>query len=288
MMKRLHSVLGIAMAALLSACGSLQSIPAAKVPAAVAANGVALSQARPTKDEVDSRSYEIPEHSAFVRQTSGGSVAVGVLLGPLGVLANSMNIDRLTQDMGESGKSSALYQLDARAEAIAAIGDELGKLNAGSIRDKAALKPYLMYFVADEKVGIQVQLHLRAESTVEEDGKSKPWVGEYVVLLRDALPFSALTSQDPAALQALRGDIKAGYRELLDEMAKDFSAGALPRRDIAWVIAPVLGLGMPGDIEYNAQGHMVLRSQWGKYNLVIFQDKKSYAFSNGPVPREQG
>ncbi|WP_152680272.1 hypothetical protein [Chromobacterium subtsugae] len=287
-MKRLHCVLGIAMAALLSACGSLQSIPAAKVPAAVAANGVALSQARPTKDEVDSRSYEIPEHSAFVRQTSGGSVAVGVLLGPLGVLANSMNIDRLTQDMGESGKSSALYQLDARAEAIAAIGDELGKLNAGSIRDKAALKPYLMYFVADEKVGIQVQLHLRAESTVEEDGKSKPWVGEYVVLLRDALPFSALTSQDPAALQALRGDIKAGYRELLDEMAKDFSAGALPRRDIAWVIAPVLGLGMPGDIEYNAQGHMVLRSQWGKYNLVIFQDKKSYAFSNGPVPREQG
>lgn len=287
-MKQVYCALGIAMAALLSACGSLQSIPAAKVPAAVAANGVALSQTRPTKDEVNSRAYEIPEHSAFVQQTSGGSAAVGVLLGPLGVLANSMNIDRLTQNMGESGKSSALYQLDARQEAMAAIGDELGRLNADSAKDKVTLKPYLMYFVADEKVGIQVQLHLRAESFVSEEGQSKPWVGEYVVLLRDALPVSTLTSQDPASLHTLRGDIKAGYRELLDEMAKDFSVGALPRRDIAWVISPVLGIGMPGDIEYNAQGHMVLRSQWGRYNLVIFQNKSSYNFTNGPVPREQG
>lgn len=287
-MKQVYCALGIAMAALLSACGSLQSIPAAKVPAAVAANGVALSQTRPTKDEVNSRAYEIPEHSAFVQQISGGSAAVGVLLGPLGVLANSMNIDRLTQNMGESGKSSALYQLDARQEAMAAIGDELGRLNADSAKDKVTLKPYLMYFVADEKVGIQVQLHLRAESVVSEEGQSKPWVGEYVVLLRDALPVSTLTSQDPASLHTLRGDIKAGYRELLDEMAKDFSAGALPRRDIAWVISPVLGIGMPGDIEYNAQGHMVLRSQWGRYNLVIFQNKSSYNFTNGPVPREQG
>ncbi|WP_158300871.1 hypothetical protein [Chromobacterium sp. ATCC 53434] len=285
---RLYLILCIAAMASLTGCGSLQGIPVARLPAPIASQEVAFSVERPQKQDVNPRLYEVPGHSIFLQQTSGGSLAVGLLLGPLGVLANSMNIDRLTREMGESGKMSSLYQLDARQEAIEAIGPQVKQLNVGAGSHQVALKPYMVYWIGDEKAGIRVLLHLRAQSSFVSEGQSKPWTGEYVLALKDALPMDVLHRDDAVLMQTLRDNVREGYRELFVELGRDFSSGPQAKRDVAWVQSPILGIGMAGDVESNAQGHMVLRSLWGGiYNLVVFQQKDSYAFGNGPEPRLQ-
>ncbi|AUH51922.1 hypothetical protein CXB49_14370 [Chromobacterium sp. ATCC 53434] len=190
--------------------------------------------------------------------------------------------------MGESGKMSSLYQLDARQEAIEAIGPQVKQLNVGAGSHQVALKPYMVYWIGDEKAGIRVLLHLRAQSSFVSEGQSKPWTGEYVLALKDALPMDVLHRDDAVLMQTLRDNVREGYRELFVELGRDFSSGPQAKRDVAWVQSPILGIGMAGDVESNAQGHMVLRSLWGGiYNLVVFQQKDSYAFGNGPEPRLQ-
>jgi len=275
----------------LAACGNLQAVKVAAVHPSVVGQPVAISDTRPTKEEVAPRAFEVPGKSLYVSQTSGGSLAVGLLLGPIGVLANGANIDRITNETGRSGLQSSLYQIDAKAESTAAIGDAVSRLPRPAGVAGVALKPYLIYSVASEKEGIDVLVKIRAESDVVIAGKTTPWVGNYALYLRDVLPYSTLSTPMAAEADAkFRADIRAAYVELLGEITKDLTPGPLPKRDIAWVKSRVLGIGMPGDIERNPQGHLVLRNGWGDngtiYNAVVFQDDTQFSYDNGPVARQ--
>lgn len=273
----------------LAACGNLQMVPVAKMPASLAGKSVAISDIRPTKDEVSPRSFEVPNKSIFVVQSSGGSLALGLLLGPIGVLANAANIDRITKEAGESGQQSALYKIDAKEEATLVLSEPISKLINQRDVEKISLKPYVVFFIAGEKEGIDVVVKLRAEASIVVNGKPIPWVGNYAAYSKEVLPYDSLTkTMASGRAESLRAEIRGAYVELLDELIKDLSAASPPKRDIAWVKSRVLGIGMPGDIDRNAKGHLVLRNAWNDsfYNAIVFQDDKQYTFDNGPVPRD--
>lgn len=275
----------------LAACGNLQMVNVAAVHPSLVGKPVAISETRPTKEEVAPRAFEVAGKSLYVLQGSGGSLAVGILFGPLGALANAANIDRITNETGQSGLQSTLYQFDAKAESTAAIGEAIAKVPRAAGVAGIALKPHLVYFVAGEKEGIDVLVKVRAESEIVVAGKTVPWVGNYSVYTREVLPYTTLTApMSPERAEKLRADIRSAYAELLVEIKKDLAPGPLPKRDIAWVKSRVLGIGLPGDIERNPQGHLVLRNGWGDsgtvYTAVVFQDDKQYTFDNGPVARE--
>jgi hypothetical protein len=279
----------LALVAGLGGCGNLQTVPIAAVASDVVERPLGVSETRPAKDDVVPNGYEVEGRSLFVEQTAGGSAGVGLLFGPLGVLANRLNIDRLTREMGESGVKSSLYSIDALETAKAIWG---GRVTASSGGAAVLLKPYVYVLVNDDKVGINTLAAVRAEG--ERGEGQKPWIGNYYYCLAEALPMTALQGpMAPEQITAYRAAIGKGFAELLAEIQRDFSRAPAPARDIAWVVSPTcmnFKPGMPGNLERDASGRMTMRSMFGDfgrvYNVFIFPTSAQYRFDNGPVPRE--
>ncbi len=275
-------------------CGNLQAVKLAEVPTQLSGSSFRLSPDRPGKDSVAPRAYEVPARSIFLQQTSGGSLAVGLLLGPLGVLANVANIDRITREVGASGQGSSLYSVDALGVASSAwmsLIDSAGETAALSV------KPFLL-LLADEKTGITTIASFRVESSVRTgDERSMPWAAQYGYVLRDTLPFGALqvgVSDD--ALGSYRAELLVAFQELRSELESDLKRGPAPKRQIAWVKSPALGnIGYPGDIEQRANGRLSLRITTANggllsaplfvYGVTVFPSADQYSFDNGPVDR---
>ncbi|WP_172204700.1 hypothetical protein [Niveibacterium sp. COAC-50] len=277
---------------ILSACGNLQAVRVAEVPSDIRSGGLSVAESRPTKDLVAPRAYEVPERSLFVQQTSGGNAALGVLLGPLGVLANSANIDRITQEMGESGKSASLYTLDSLDLAKSAWADRIPAKHSSA--QLIQLKPYLVLLSQGKDLPINTLIAVRAEGPTAIGEAKTPWTGNYFYCSNRTLPAAWLSSPIPTQeLDVYKASIKAGFTELLSEIERDLSTTQKPKRDIAWVDSPECfgnSVGMPGDIGKNEAGHLTLRAMWGDYgriyNLMVFTSDSQYRFSNGPVARE--
>lgn len=289
-----HRIVLLAAASLLVACGNLQVVKLAEFPAPLAGSTVQLITERPSKEQVAPRSYEVPGRSIFLRQSSGGSLAVGLLLGPLGVAANVANIDRLTNEMGASGAGSSLYAIDPLEEAQAAWNQAAS--TAPSPRS-ISVQPYMIMAVVDEKVGISTVVALRVEARAAAEGDgSKKWIGIYSYALKNKLPLRYLKEPLPAEpLREHREAIRVAFRDLYGEIRNDVDKPA-PKRQIAWVKADVLGLGLPGDIETNAAGRLSLRvngSNMGAmvtplaaYSVTVFPTREQYTIDNGPVDRK--
>lgn len=234
----------------------------------------------------------------FFRQTSGGSLAVGLLLGPIGVLANSVNIDRITDSMGKSGTDSSLYTVDALTEARMAWAMAKPTPDGASVSDTVTVKPFILLYVADEESGINTMVSARVESSRSlSDEHSKPWVGIYSYVLSDTLPLDALKGPMSAEkLEQYRASVRIGYSEIRSELERDLKGGTPPKRKIAWVKSPVLGLGLPGDIEVDQSGRLSLRvsgknmgvlaDPLASYSVFVFPSSNQYTFENGPVDRQ--
>ena len=250
-----------------------------------------MADGRVEKDVVMPRAFEIPEKSAFIQQTNGGSLAVGLLLGPLGVMANVANIDRLTQEMGKSAAGSSLVLIDAKAEAGQAIGDRFVRPNTVAEGGAASsIQPYLVYYVANEQTAVDVLVQMRVELEQSQDGKPVKLALNYVSYLRDPLPMDALRSPLPAEkLESLRADVRSAYQELAAEMLGDLRQPPPPSRKIAWVSSRVWGVGGGGDIDKTASGKFMLRvrPRDNEYAAIIFNADSQYKIENGPVVRER-
>lgn len=236
----------------------------------------------------------------FFQQSSGGSVAVGLLLGPLGVIANRINIDRLTDLMGKSGAQSSLYAIDALTEARTVWKTANPKsADVPATTGKLIVQPYITLFTLDEKSGIFVVVSARVESDqLAADGNTKAWVGLYNYVVDGTLPVTALqASISQEDMDKYRASIRAGYSEIRAEIESDLKGGKPPKRQIAWVKSPVLGVGLPGDVERSPSGRLSLRvsaKNMGlatdplfSYSVYVFPSANEYSFENGPVDREE-
>ncbi|WP_175985072.1 hypothetical protein [Burkholderia sp. BCC0506] len=299
MKKILKSIAVIFGSCIVGACGNLQAVKPAQIPAQLSGSTIKLSAERPSRANVAPRAYEVPGRSMFFQQTTGGSMAAGLLLGPLGVLANAANTDRITDLMGKSATLSSLYTIDALTEARAAWPMvKLTADDASVISDSVTVKPFVLLYVSDENNGISTVVSARVESSQPPPKEhSKAWVGIYSYIVNDTLPLDALKSPlSNEKLDQYRTSIRAGYSEIRSELELDLKGGALPKRKIAWVKSPVLGVGLPGDVEVNQSGRLSLRvsaknmgafaEPLASYSVFVFPSSGQYTFDNGPVDRE--
>lgn len=235
----------------------------------------------------------------FFQQTSGGSLAVGLLLGPLGVLANAINTDRITDLMGKSGSHSSVYAVDALTEARAAWPMvKLTSDDAPAAPGAVIVQPFILLYVADEKAGISTVVSARVESSrLSSDEHSKSWIGLYSYVVDGTLPLDALKNPlSSEQLDRYRASVREGYAEIRSELESDLKGGTPPKRQIAWVKSPVLGVGLPGDIDVAQSGRLSLHvsaqnmgpmaTPLASYSVFVFPSADQYTFDNGPVDRK--
>lgn len=280
----------------LSSCGTdIQSVRHARLPPGVAGSTVVISDVRPAGDDVAAQAYEVPDHSMFLRQSSGASLAVGILFfGPIAAAANGAMINQATQDMGKAGAVSNLYRIDAMHEARAVFASHPLKTLTASSPRQIALKPYINMYTPDDKSDIIIVANLRAEFNVELDGKAKDFNATYSYVVDTALPSAALKGPLPNAdMEKLEGKIRSGYAELFTEIANDVEDNPPSPRQVAQLstmayLTEPMTLGF-GEVDHNSQGHLVFRSTrsdnyWG-YLVMVFDNDSQYKFLKGPQAR---
>ncbi|MBI4002840.1 MAG: hypothetical protein HY348_13805 [Nitrospira defluvii] len=131
-----------------------------------------------------------------------------------------------------------------------------------------------------------------------EQGAATSWAGHYNYALQSVHRIEALRkSLSREDLATYQKAIREGYNEIRTELLRDLASGPLPKRQIAWVKASVLGsVGIPGDIELGQSGRLSLRinmdnygsfvDKLAPYTVWIFPTSTQYTFDNGPVERQ--
>lgn len=290
----------------LVACGNIQSIKKPDVPVAVKGSNLRLTAVRPDADAVF-RAHAVPGKSVYVRQNTGGSAAVGILLGPLGAAINANNIENRNKALAESGKASTFYQIDALSEAAQAFGMEPQDVAPGAASgDALVLQPRLVLFGGDDQKTLYSVAVVRADKKVTgPQGEPKPWTAYYYYVVEPTYPLEklqgALSDDEKARYIA---SVRAGFQGIKAEIQRDLT-GNLPVMKIANVTSPALGaehfmfgaIGVYGDIEQSPEGRLVVRvpmyssggdwARWASHVVWVFPQRDQYVFGQGPVDREQ-
>ena len=290
----------------LCSCANLQNMKLAESPKQLKNRDIQITLERPSAEVISIKSYEVPNRSVYLKQTGGGSAALGLLFGPLGALASGANINRLTQEMGKSGQSSTLYQLDAIEVAKTALSsDSSTQPSTTSDPHKINLKPYLILYVDNNRTGIYTVAGFRAETFITSaDGSQKMWAGHYNYALEKILSIDSLSTQlsDEEILSYIN-EIKNGYKEIYNELKTDMDEPHNQNRKVALVWAPILKSTLmgfagcsSGDVELKSTEKMSLRVNMQNYGpamdkstpyfLWTFPSAKQYRFDDPPMARK--
>lgn len=287
-------------AVFVSACGNLQSLKRAEVPKPLKEYPVALSSQRPPSG-VSPNAIEIPNRSLFLKQTAGGSVAVGLLFGPLGVLANIANIERLSKELAENSKGSSLLQVDAIEEAAEAWAEKPIEVGPNSLQ----LRPYIILFPDDGRKSITVIGGVYVTSSYVIEG-GKFWNANYHYVLPNVRGFEVLERpMEQGQLAMFRDELRDAFRQIRIELQRDLSPSQANRR-VALVWAEPLKVSMlgfagftSGDVETDPSGRLVIRTNvdnWGgtvgaalrdtPHQVWIFSKPTQYRFDAEPQERK--
>lgn len=298
----------VLLAVVVVGCGNLQGLQVASLPQDVAGRAYVVSPQPPRKEAVAPRGHVLEKDGLYVLQTGGGSAAVGLLLGPLGILANQANIEARSREMGETAKQSSLLKLVPAEEALTAWQGLPDAPPAASGADAGALTvaPYLMLYADDDRKNLYTVAGLRVQAP--EKAGAPAWNGNYHYALERMLPIERLASASPGPeFEAYRAEIQEGYRQLRAELRADLDpqASKNAHATVASIRAPVLKSTLmgfagftSGDVDRASNGRLVMRVNMANYGpamdksvpyfLWIFPSEKQYAFDLGPEPRKPG
>lgn len=299
-MKARIALLAPALLALLSACGNLQNLKVAEVPQPLKSSAVELSTLRPPQ-KVSPGAIEIPNRSVFLKQTAGGSIVTALLFGPLGALANSANIERLSKELAENSEGSSLLQIDAIEEAAAAWDERPKQTNPNTLQ----LRPYTILYPHDDRKNITVVNGVFVTSSYVIDG-DKVWNADYHYVLPTTLGFEVLERKmAPEQISLLKDELRSGFRQIRAEILRDLSP-TQPSRRVARILAEPLRASLMGfagftfgDVETDASGRLVIRTNmdnWGgsvgnasrdtPHQVWIFPKPTQYRFDVEPEERK--
>ncbi|RYF17491.1 MAG: hypothetical protein EOO30_07025 [Comamonadaceae bacterium] len=287
------------LALLVSGCGNLQALKVAEVPTPLKSAPIALSAQR-APARVSPGAIEIPNRSVFLKQTAGGSLAAGLLLGPIGGLANAANIERLSKELAENSKGSTILQLDAIEEAAAAWGEQSLQKDAKSLQ----LRPYLVLYPDDRRKSVTIIGGVFVTSTHVIAG-DKVWNADYHYVLPSEFGLEVLERpMDSGQVALFKEELREGFRQIRAEMVRDLSA-AQPSRRVALIWAEPLRVSLmgfagfaSGDVETEPSGRLVIRTNmenWGgsvgaasrdtPHQVWIFSKASQYRFDAEPQER---
>lgn len=301
---RLGALFG--MVCILVGCGNLQGLKVAAPPAELQGRVVRLSSEALPKDSVTPAAFEVPGRSVYLKQTGGGSLAVGLLFGPIiGGAANAAAISRQTDEIAKSGQDSSFYQLNALQEAAAAWNEQLVDAK-GMDGGAVSVKPYLILYVDNKKENLYTVAGFRADAVLPGDGKTdRKWNGHYNFAVDRIFSVAAMGSKlSEKDLAQYREAIRTGYKELRNELLADLAAGGRPpKRKVASINAPILPATLmgfasfiPGDVETGPGGKLVVRVNMDNYGpamdkstpyvVWVFPSASQYTFAAGPEDRQ--
>jgi hypothetical protein len=293
------ALLAPVLAVFLSACGNLQRLKVAEVPQPLKSATVALSSQRPPP-RVSPGAIEIPNRSVFLKQTAGGSLAAGLLFGPIGGLANAANIERMSKELAENSRGSSLLQLEAIEEAAAAWGERPTEVNPKSLQ----LRPYVVLYPDDGRKNVTVisGVFVTSSHVVEGD---KVWNADYHYVLPTTQGLEVLEkAMEPEQLAVFKSELRDGFRQIRAEILRDLSP-TQPRRRVALIWSEPLRASLmgfagfaSGDVEIDASGRLVIRTNmenWGgaigaasrdtPHQVWIFSRPTQYRFDAEPQER---
>ncbi len=292
----------------LAACGDLQAIRRVEIPTSIQNSKLQVSAERPFEEKVEG-AYSVRNKSIILRQNSGGSAALGILLGPLGGLANGANIERLTQSFGTSAVESSFFKIDALSEASLAWG--LTPENVG-LKDVAPsivmLKPYLTLFVEDDHKFVSTVLVVKVDTkaVIPTTKAGNVWTAYYFYPIVSRFSIDLLNRPlSTVELNTYHAEIQAGYKDIRTELLRDISATPPQDLKVGIVKSAFLGaqspifaaVGVSGEIDQRHDGGLSIRlpfstygggySEWASHVVWIFPSSSQYQFEAGPVERKK-
>jgi hypothetical protein len=299
-MKVRFTLLAPILVALLSGCANLQGLKVAELPQPLRSADVALSPSRPPS-RIMHRVMEIPDRSVFLKQTAGGSLALGLLLGPLGVMANEANIERLSKELAQNSKGSSLLQIDAIEEAAAAWGEKPAQVDPRTLQ----LRPYVVLYPDDGRKNVTVIAGVFVTSSYAV-ASDKVWNADYHYVLPTARALDVLERpMGPEQLASFRAELREGLRQIRGELLRDLSP-VQPIRRVALIWAEPLRISAfasagfaAGDVETDASGKLVIRTTTEgneasmaahlrdiPHHVWIFSRPAQYRFDGEPEERK--
>lgn len=203
------------------------------------------------------------ERQVLYHQSSGGGgVAVGLLLGPLGVAANISMIEAITKaDVARLKDKLHLNPLQAFQEVAGSGRSVLAPTGTSQLR----VTPYV-YVTKAKEDRLLVSSALLIEQGVGQD----KWTGRMMYQLPVSYSLNELASLDEAGQKRLGMEARAGFRELLQQASARQQALLPPERAIKFrseFFDPRFDFELSGDLLSEAQDVVWVRTGGGVYAI---------------------
>lgn len=232
-------LIGATLAAmLLTACAGTP--PKLLTAPPVAAGGYTLARA-PGVDVTNHtvRHLDKEKNILYMQAAGGGGVGLGLLLGPLGMLANAKMIEtRTTADVALLNDKVAVLPRALFTEAVQKNG-----LVLGSAPQATRATPYL-YIAKSEGDKLLV-----LSSLIMESGGADKWVGTYQYQLPVSYTVAELSSLDATGMKTLRDAAAEGFDRLVKRLATEKQESIDQEKKILFhsrFLQPMLDVEMTG------------------------------------------
>lgn len=255
MMKILRCASVLAVMVAVSGCASAPPAPSLR-PKLPNENGYVLSKSALTQQTSHVQRHLDEDKSVVYSQSfGGGGAAVGLLLGPLGVLANIKAIEATT----DADMLILKGQVDPRpvllfTEVAKAMGWPL--LEGAAAAGQPQVTPYVLILKTDTD-----ELTIGSVLTIEQGEPVSRWQYFYVLPTRYTVRQLGALSQ--AEKDELRNGIKKGYGELLafiDAQSPARLAQEKPASFEAKFLSPMQSFALDGNFIQEADGQVWVRA----------------------------
>lgn len=197
-----------------------------------------------------------PDQAVLYTQSfGGGGAAVGLLLGPLGVLANIKAIETRT----DADMLVLKGQVDPRPvilfkEAAKAQGWPL--LEGAPTAGHPQVTPYVLVVKVEED-----RVMVAAVVLIEQGDPLARWQYTYVLRGRHSLKQLAELSQPEK--ERLRDEVRTGYANVIAFMESQTGSGLAQEKKVSFesrFVTPMYSGEIPGTLAHEAEGRLWLRS----------------------------
>jgi len=251
------ALLALAIASLAGCAGAPVYLAAPSAPA-----GHALAAEGLTDHQVHTVSYlDLTRHTQYLQNFGGGGVGVGLMLGPLGVLANAKAIESNTA--ADTAALFGKFEVAAVAE-LRAVAEAAGfALDGGAAADR--ITPYLLVVRTEGE-----QLCFGSALLVQRAGAA-PWRGVYLRQLGFTVAKAeAEKGLADAARAALQREARAGFAVALDLYRADLAGALVAQGEVRFqsdFVSPRFRFELLGQRLPTHDGSLVVRTYDAVYSL---------------------
>lgn len=197
-------------------------------------------------------------------QTFGGSVGVGVMFGPLGVLANVQMIESNT--MADVALLKDKIAVDPKAVFLAAASNSGVSIASAGSNKQLRLNPYvLMQKMEDDRIVIASVI------IVDHVGSKNNQQSRYMIQLPSSFTIAELSTMDVAKTQQLERSINQGFEQLFAALQYEATTNVVNEPDATVssdFLTPRFKTELAGKIVRQDSSYTWFRSFNGVFGLI--------------------